>query len=57
MSENKGRRIESKDGKLFCKCIMNEDGNAILVTKNCEIMLTDLLIQVYHPSGHKKPRN
>ena len=57
MSENKGRRIESKDGKLFCKCIMNDDGNAILITKNCKIKLTDLLNQIYQQDENKKVRN
>ena len=54
MNENKDRRIESEDGKLFCKCIMNDDGNPTLVTKNCQIRLTDLLNQIYQQDGNKK---
>ena len=41
------KRIESKEGKLFCMYRIAEDGSRILVTKNCEIPLDELLQQVY----------
>lgn len=52
MKDNIEKRIESKEGKLFCKCRIAEDGSRILVSKNCEIQLEDLLEQVYY---HKSP--
>ena len=42
------KRIESKDGKLFCMYRIAEDGSRILVAKNCEILLDELLQQVYN---------
>ena len=54
-------RIETKDGKLFCKCRYDPDGGPILITKNAEISLHDLSMQVYRPfpvgrSGKKNNR-
>ncbi len=42
------KRIESKDGKLFCMYRIAEDGRRVLVAKNCEILLDELLQQVYN---------
>lgn len=42
-------RIETKDGKLFCKCRYDQDGHPILITKNAEISLNDLSRQAYDP--------
>jgi hypothetical protein len=46
--KNTEKRIESKDGKLFCMYRIAEDGSRILVAKNCEILLDELLQQVYN---------
>jgi hypothetical protein len=46
--KNTEKRIETKDGKLFCMYRIAEDGSRILVAKNCEILLDELLQQVYN---------
>ena len=46
--KNTEKRIESKDGKLFCMYRIAEDGSRSLVAKNCEILLDELLQQVYN---------
>ena len=46
--KNTEKRIESKEGKLFCMYRIAEDGSRILVAKNCEILLDELLQQVYN---------
>ena len=49
MKTEQSYRIETKDGKLFCKCRHDQEGNPILITKNAEISLQDLMKQAYVP--------
>ena len=40
--------IVTEDGKMFCKCIMNE-GNPVFTSKQGSLPLTFLLEQAFHP--------
>ena len=47
--------IATEDGKMFCKCTLNE-GNPILTTKEGSLPLTLLLEQAYQPKVAKEMR-
>ena len=62
MNSDNCYRIEAKNGKLFCKCRLDQNGDPILIGTNTEISLNDLVKQAYSSvtsgrSGkkHKKP--
>ncbi len=40
--------IFTEEGKLFCKCQDDEQGNPVLVGKNGKISVQDLMANVYH---------
>ena len=47
--------IATEDGRMFCKCSMNE-GGPVFTTKEGSLRLTLLLKQVYNPSIAKQLR-
>ena len=48
----RGHFIYGLDGKKFCNCITDEEGNVVFETKNSKILPQDLLAQAF---GSKAP--
>lgn len=50
-----GYEIATEDGRMFCKCTLNE-GTPVFTTKEGSLPLTLLLEQAYDPNVAKKMR-
>lgn len=54
-TNNDGYEIATEDGRMFCKCNMNE-GTPVFTTKEGSLPLTLLLEQAYDPKVAQKLR-
>ena len=57
VSTIRGHFIYGLDGKKFCSCSTDENGNVVLETKNSKIMPQDLMAQAYGTKSATANRN
>lgn len=49
--------IVSDEGKQFCKCRFDSEGNPIFIGKNCQISISRLMGQAYSRLPDRKNRS